>query len=1075
MGLVLDIPMKRLEEVVYFSSYVITKVDEESKKKALKEINKEHKKRVKEINDELKGEALEEELGKLKSQFDSAKEELKSIKVLNIHSESEYHRLSMKYGEMFEAKSGAEAIREIFEKIDVDKTIQELKKEKELTASAGRRKKAIQRLKLFVRMKKAGIKPEWMFVTVLPVLPPDLRPIIQLEGGRYASSDLNDLYRRVINRNNRLKYLLEIDAPEVIVRNEKRMLQEAVDALLDNQMRKGVVTQASTGGTRLLKSLADMLKGKQGRFRQNLLGKRVDYSGRSVIVVGPKLELDQCGIPKKMALEIFKPFVISKILERKLAYNVRGAGRLIEEETDEVWGILEEVVKGKTVLLNRAPTLHRLGIQAFRPVLIEGYALRIHPFVCEAFNADFDGDQMAVHLPLSENAQKETKELMLSSKNLLKPATGRPVVSPSQDIVLGCYYLTMEEESRKGEGRYFSSYFQIDSALEFGELDLHAKIKMRVNGEMIDTTPGRVIFNEALPESIPFYNKTMKSRDLKKLVGEIIQKYKGKDPHILLDSIKDLGFEYATTSGISWGMNDIVVPKEKEQILGKAQQEKEQIEKYFEKGLFSEEERKEKVIEVWAKAKIEIEKKVPEALPTGGAVFIILDSGARGSWSQPIQMAGMKGLVVNPSGDIIELPIKSSYREGFNPLEYFISTHGARKGTADTALCTAQAGYLTRRLIDVAHEVIVTEDDCKTKEGIEVFKKEAEEIYQGLFFKISGKTALEDIKIKGKTVVKKGDIINAENAKEIEESDITSVKVRSVLKCKTVNGVCSKCYGWDMGTNEPAKQGFAAGIIAAQAIGEPGTQLTMRTFHTGGVAGGADITLGLPRVQEIFERRVPKGKAEISDIDGKVVDITEKRVIKIKPSDKKDKRKTVNYQIEAKKAIYVSVGDNVKKGDALCEGNVDINKFFKLRPKEEIQKYILKELQKAYVSQGVDIHDKHIEVIVKQMLSRVSITDPGDSSFTLKEIIEKRTFLAVEEEIKKKKGTPPKAEQVLLGISKVALTTDSFFSAASFQQTSKVLIDACLEGKVDGLTGMKENVIIGKLIPSGSAFKKSKK
>jgi DNA-directed RNA polymerase subunit beta' len=1075
MGLILDIPMKRLEEVVYFSSYIITKVDEESKKRAVKEINKEHKKKTKEINEEFKGEALEEELNKLKEQYDKVKEELKSIKLLNTHSEADYHHLSMKYGEMFEAKSGAGALREIFEKIDVDKTIEELKKEKEKTASAGRRKKAIQRLKVFIRMKKAGIKPEWMFVTILPVLPPELRPIIQLDGGRYASSDLNDLYRRVINRNNRLKYLLEIDAPEVIVRNEKRMLQEAVDALLDNQMRKGVVTQASTGGTRLLKSLADMLKGKQGRFRQNLLGKRVDYSGRSVIVVGPNLELDQCGVPKQMALEIFKPFVISKILEQKLAYNVRGAGRLIEEGTDEVWAILEEVVKGKTVLLNRAPTLHRLGIQAFRPVLVEGYALRIHPFVCEAFNADFDGDQMAIHLPLSERAQEETKKLMLSSKNLLKPATGRPVVSPSQDIVLGCYFLTMEEDGVKGEGSYFSSIFEVESALEFEKIDLHAKIKMRIDGKVIETTAGRVIFNKELPEGVSYQNKTMKSRDLKGLVEMIIREYKDQSPHKLLDKIKDLGFEYATTSGISWGMSDIVVPKEKKGILEKAQQEKEQVEKYFNKGLFSEEERKEKVIEIWSKAKKEVEEKIPGALPIGGSVFIILDSGARGSWSQPIQMSGMKGLVVNPSGDIIELPIKSSYHEGFNPLEYFISTHGARKGTADTALCTAQAGYLTRRLIDVAHEVIVTEDDCKDTEGIEVLREDADEIYQNLFFKISGRIVLEDVKVKGKVVVKKGEVIDAEKAKIIDEAKIPSIKIRSPLRCKTVQGICSKCYGWDMGSNEVAEKGFAAGIIAAQAIGEPGTQLTMRTFHTGGVAGGADITLGLPRVQEIFERRVPKGKAEISDVDGKVVDITENRVIKIKPSDKKTKKKTINYQIEPKKAIYVNVGDTVKKGDSLCEGNVDINKLFKLRKGEYAQKYILKELQKAYVSQGVDIHDKHLEVIVKQMLSRVSITEPGDSSFTLKETVERRAFLAVEKEIKKKKGVPPKAEEVLLGISKVALTTDSFFSAASFQQTSKVLIDACLEGKVDNLTGMKENVIIGKLIPSGSAFKQSKK
>lgn len=1069
MGLILDIPMKKLEKVVYFTAYIITSVDEEQKKGILKEVEKEYKKKVKERKAELKGEALEEELSKIEKQREVVREELKLIKPLEVHSEIEYHRLSVKYGEIFEAGTGAEALRKIFEKVDLNAEIEKLNHEKEKTTSSAKRKKILQRLRVFRRMKAAGIRPEWMFTTILPVLPPDLRPIIQLDGGRYASSDLNDLYRRVINRNNRLKYLLEISAPEVIVRNEKRMLQEAVDALLDNQMRKGVVTQASTGGKRLLKSLADMLKGKQGRFRQNLLGKRVDYSGRSVIVIGPDLNLDQCGLPKQMALEIFKPFVIARILEQKLAYNVRGASRLIEEGTDEIWAILEEVVKDRKVLLNRAPTLHRLGIQAFQPILIEGLAIRIHPFVCEAFNADFDGDQMAVHLPLSDNAQKEAREKMISSKNLLKPATGLPIVSPSQDIILGCYFLTMEIEGAKGEGRYFSGYSEVEHAVENGDVDLHAKVKVRVLGELLDTTPGRVIFSRALPKKIPFQNKTMKSRELKKLVAEIIQEHKDEETHLLLDKIKELGFEYATKSGVSWGMDDLVTPKEKAKIMSDADDEREKIESYFEQGFFSEEEKKEKIIEVWTKAKIEIEKRVPEALPEGGSAFIITDSGSRGSWSQPIQMAGMKGLVVNPSGEIIELPIKSSYKEGFDVLEYFISTHGARKGTVDTALRTAQAGYLTRRLIDVAHEVIISEKDCKDTEGIEIFRKDAEEIDQDLLFKINGRVALEDIKIDSEVVVKKGEVIAMRNAKKIAESDLPLIKVRSVLSCKTIGGVCSKCYGWDLGLNEMVEKGDAVGIVAAQAIGEPGTQLTMRTFHTGGVAGGADITLGLPRVQEIFERRVPKGKAEISDVDGRVSEITKERLIKIKP--KNGKKKTINYQIEPKKSIYVKVGDEVKKGDQLCEGNLDINRLFKLKGREEAQKYILKELQKVYVSQGVDIHDKHLEVIARQMFSRVSVVDPGDSSFTPKEMIEREHYLAVKKEIEKKKGNPPKTEDILLGISKVALTTDSFLSAASFQQTSKVLIDACLEGKEDKLRGLKENVIIGKLIPSGTGFK----
>ena len=1069
MGLILDIPMKKLEKVVYFTAYIITSVDEVKKKEILKEVEKEYKKKVKEKKEELKGEALEEELSKIEKQREGVRDELKLIKPLEVHSEIEYHRLSIKYGEIFEAETGAEALRKLFEKVDLSVEIEKLSQEKEKTASSAKRKKILQRLRVFRRMKSAGIRPEWMFTTILPVLPPDLRPIIQLDGGRYASSDLNDLYRRVINRNNRLKYLLEISAPEVIVRNEKRMLQEAVDALFDNQMRKGVVTQASTGGKRLLKSLADMLKGKQGRFRQNLLGKRVDYSARSVIVIGPDLKLDQCGLPKQMALEIFKPFVISRILEQRLAYNVRGASRLIEEGADDIWAILEDVVKDKKVLLNRAPTLHRLGIQAFQPILIEGLAIRIHPFVCEAFNADFDGDQMAVHLPLSDNAQKEAREKMISSKNLLKPATGLPVVSPSQDIILGCYFLTMEREGAKGEGRYFSGSSEVEHAVENGDVDLHAKVKVRVQGELLDTTPGRVIFSRALPKKIPFQNKTMKSRELKKLVAEIIQEHKDEETHLLLDKIKELGFEYATKSGVSWGMDDLVTPKEKPKIMADADIEREKIENYFEQGFFSEEEKKEKIIEIWTKAKIEIEKRVPEALPEGGSAFIITDSGSRGSWSQPIQMAGMKGLVVNPSGEIIELPIKSSYKEGFDVLEYFISTHGARKGTVDTALRTAQAGYLTRRLIDVAHEVIISENDCKDTEGLEVLREDAEEIDQDLLFKINGRIALEDIKIDKEVVVKKGEVIAMKNAKMIAESDLSVIKVRSVLSCKTIGGVCSKCYGWDLGLNEMVEKGDAVGIVAAQAIGEPGTQLTMRTFHTGGVAGGTDITLGLPRVQEIFERRVPKGKAEISDVDGRISEITKERVIKIKT--KEGKKKTINYQIEPKKSIYVKVGDEVKKGDQLCEGNLDINRFFKLRGRKEVQKYILKELQKVYVSQGVDIHDKHLEVITRQMFSRVSVVEPGDSSFTPKEMIEREHYLAVKKEIEKKKGNPPTTEDILLGISKVALTTDSFLSAASFQQTSKVLIDACLEGKEDKLRGLKENVIIGKLIPSGTGFK----
>ncbi len=1075
MGLVLDIPMKHLERVVYFTAYIVTLVNKEEKKNILREVNREYKKKVKEKRESLKGESLEEELNILEKQKEDVREELKSIKEMAILSEVEYHRLAIKYGEIFEAGTGAEALRKVFEDIDIKKEVDKMSREKEKTVSVGKKLKILKRLHLFRKMEKAKVRPEWMFLTVVPVLPPDLRPIIQLDGGRYASSDLNDLYRRVINRNNRLKHLVEIKAPEVIIRNEKRMLQEAVDALLDNQMRKGVVTQASTGGKRLLKSLADMLKGKQGRFRQNLLGKRVDYSGRSVIVVGPDLKINQCGLPKRLALEIFKPFVISRILSDSLAYNVRGATRLIEEETDEVWAILEDVVKNKYVLLNRAPTLHRLGIQAFEPVLIEGLAIRIHPFVCEAFNADFDGDQMAVHLPLSDEAQKEAKEIMISSLNLLRPATGLPVVSPSQDIVLGCYWLTKIKEKAKGEGSYFSSPEEAEIALEVGKIELQSEVNIIVNGEMIKTTVGRAIFNRALPENIPFQNKLMSSREIKKIFGMIIQEHDKKEAHFLLDKVKDIGFEYSTKSGVSLGMGDLIIPPEKDEIIKRAEGECEKAEKYFDQGLFSEEERKEKIVEIWSGAKIEIEKLVPLSLPKDGPVFTITDSGSRGSWSQPIQMAGMKGMVVNPSGEIIELPVKSSFKEGFDVLEYFISTHGARKGTVDTALRTATAGYLTRRLIDVAHEVIVIEEDCGEKKGIEITRKEAEEVDQDLSFKIVGRVTLEDIKDGRKTIVKKGEIIGMKEARLIEDSKIELVKIRSVLSCKTVGGVCAKCYGWDMGHNEPVKLGQAVGIVAAQAIGEPGTQLTMRTFHTGGVAGGADITMGLPRVQEIFERRVPKGCAQVSDVDGKVIDITEDRVIKIKPDNAQDsKSKHISYRIQPKVGIYVNKGDKVKKGDSLCEGNVDLNNIFKLKGQEYTQKHILQATQNVYVSQGVDIHDKHIEVIVRQMFSRVSIKDSGDTSLTAKETVERVLYEEMCEEMKRKGKRPPVGETVLLGVSKVALSTDSFLSAASFQQTSRVLIEASLEGKVDALRGLKENVIIGKIIPAGTGFAKKK-
>ncbi len=1099
MGQILDLPMQQIEKVIYFAAYVVTNVNEDAKKKVLEEIEKEYKTKLKAQNlpkqnklakgqAKLKIKVPKIKPGDLKTARDRAREEVLSLATLKVLSETEYHRLSLKYGEIFEAGTGAESLRKIFEKIDIKKEISKLNEELGETLPANRRKVLI-RLRIFQGMLRSGVRPEWMMLSVLPVLPPDLRPMVQLDGGRFASSDLNDLYRRVINRNNRLKYLLEIGAPEVIVRNEKRMLQEAVDALIDNGMRKGTMTMATTGGKRLLKSLADILKGKQGRFRQNLLGKRVDYSGRSVIVVGPELKINQVGLPKIMALELFKPFVIQRILNKELAYNVRGASRLIEEETDEVWAILEEVVKDKLVLLNRAPTLHRLGIQAFYPVLIEGESIHVHPMVCKAFNADFDGDQMAVHLPLSTLAQKEAKEIMLSELNLLKPATGVPVVSLNQDISLGCYFLTRLKLGAKGEGKFFNTPSEAILAQESGEIDLKAKIKINpknlkallgarskvqvaTRADLIETSVGRMLFNEALPLDFAFQNSDIKIKDLERIAREVLTNYDTVQVGETLDKIKDLGFEYSTWSGISWGMDDLIVPPEKKKIIETADKEIEKIEEHYKKGLLSREEKRDKTIEIWSKVKTEVEKLVPKTLSENNSVYQIVESGSRGSWGQPVQMASMKGLVINPAGQIIELPVKSSFKEGFQVLEYFISTHGARKGTADTALRTSTAGYLTRRLVDVSHEAITQENDCHDDKGFVVFKKDADDLGQNLTYKILGRVNLDNIP----GICQAGEIIDWKTAEKIMASGIEKIRIRSPLTCKSVRGICQKCYGWDLGKNDLIKLGEAVGVVAAQAIGEPGTQLTMRTFHSGGVAGGGDITMGLPRVQEIFEARVPGGRAEISEVEGKVIEITADRIIKIKGEiqDKKSKKlkaEIVEYKIPEKVAIWVEPGQKVSIGQQLCEGSLDLKQLFKLTGSEEVQRYIIKEIQRIYVSQGAVIHDKHIETICRQMFSRVRIREPGDSVFTIGEIIERAKFLEENAGLKKDGKSPCKGVSILLGISRVALTTDSFLSAASFQETSRVLIKAALEGREDKLRGLKENVIIGKLIPAGTGFK----
>jgi len=1093
IGLILDISVQKLEKVIYFGAYIITSIDEKAREKAFKDIEREYKSK-------LKTTKSREAKKILRIAREKAKEELTQIKKLEIISEVSFQRLSQKYSDVFTAGIGAGAIRDIFKEMDLDKLIKELE-EKLKKTPAIQRKKVLARLRLIKGFKKVNIRPEWMFLTVLPVMPPGLRPMVQLDGGRYATSDVNDLYRRVINRNNRLKRLLELNAPEVICRNEKRMLQEAVDALIDNTARRGQkAVMASTGQHRQLKSLADMLRGKQGRFRQNLLGKRVDYSGRSVIVVGPELKLHQCGIPKIMALELFKPFVINKLIERELVYNIRGARRLIEEEVDEVWAILEEITDKYYVLLNRAPTLHRLGIQAFKPVLIEGLAIQIHPLVCKAFNADFDGDQMAVHLSLSERAQEESKEIMLSSLNLFKPATGEPIVVPTQDIVLGCYFMTKIREGLKGEGKIFANPEEAILAYGLEVIDLQAKIKVflpSTKGEagtsgIVETSVGRIIFNSILPEEIGFVNKNLDQKRLRHLTEETIAIVGDEKAQDILDKIKKLGFDYATKSGISWGIDDLNVPVEKEKIVRKAEKEVEQIRKQYQEGLLTRVERRAKAIEVWAKTRNKIADLIPQTLDPHGPVNIMFSSGARGSWGPATQLVGMKGLVVNPAMEVIELPVISSFKEGFNVLEYFISTHGGRKGLADTALKTASAGYLTRRLIDVAQDIMVKEEDCKDKEGIMIYKRDLEDLDISLAERITGRVSLEEVKTGKKLILKKNELITKAKAKEIESSGLEKLRVRSAISCKTKLGVCKKCYGYDLGRNKLIELGEAAGIVAAQAIGEPGTQLTLRTFHTGGVAGGSDITQGLPRVEEIFEARSPRGKAVLSELNGKVVSIKEKKeqkIIKIQGwqekeapakkskisggASKKDKRRRVvkEYIIPRQIGIWIAKNDLISQGQQLCEGPVDLKEMFKLTGYEAVQRYIIKEVQKIYNTQGGGLNDKHIEVIIRQMFSRVRIQDAGETNFLAGAVVEKDLFLEENDKAKKAGKKLAIAQPLIMGISKVALSTESFLSAASFQETVRVLIKAATEGRIDKLRGLKENVIIGKLIPAGTGFR----
>ena len=1039
IALMLDISPRSLEKVVYFASYIVT---------------------------------------------DKGTSGLTKAQVL---TEKEYHDAEEKYGRgSFKAEMGAAPIRKLLEEIDLEVLSSKLKKELE-SASEQKKAKIIKRLDTVEAFRTSGNRPEWMIMNVVPVIPPELRPMVQLDGGRFATSDLNDLYRRVINRNNRLKRLLELGAPEIIVRNEKRMLQESVDALIDNSRRGRPVTGA---GNRPLKSLSDLLKGKQGRFRQNLLGKRVDYSGRSVIVVGPELKIYQCGVPKEMAVELFKPFVMKELVGRGLAHNIKNAKRMVEKLRPEVWDILEEVIHDHPVMLNRAPTLHRLGIQAFEPVLVEGRAIKLHPLVCTAFNADFDGDQMAIHVPLSPEAQAEARFLMLSVNNLLKPQDGKPVTVPSQDMILGSYYLTMDAPNEPGEGMYLKDEDEALMAYQNGDLGMHAKIKVRVtkevNGKMmtgtINTTVGRLIYNQGIPQDLGFVDREnpenalepeinfpVIKKNISKIVARCINVHGLARTAELLDYIKDTGYHYSTIGAITVSVADVAVPEAKKDILADADKHVEEIAKQYKRGLITNDERYNEVIKIWEKATNDVAEAMKNNFDELNPIFMMAQSGARGNMSQLRQIAGMRGLMASTTGKTVEIPIKSCFREGLDALEYFISSHGARKGLADTALRTADSGYLTRRLVDVSQDIIVREDDCGTHEGIEVYDiKDGNQDIEKMTERLEGRYALEDVinPQTGELIVDTNTLITEKIADKIVKAGIERVKVRSVLGCKTKHGVCSKCYGMGLATRERVNIGEAVGIIAAQSIGEPGTQLTMRTIHNGGVAGG-DITQGLPRVEELFEARKPKGLATITEIDG-TVSITD---------NKKRKEVTVTGEADSKTYVVsfgaklkVRDGDQVKAGDPLTEGSINPNDILVINGAEGVYNYLISEVQKVYRSQGVDINDKHIEVIGRQMLKRVKVEDGGDTGLLPGSLVDLNEFAEINKKMAEEGKREAIARRALLGITKASLATESFLSAASFQETTRVLTEAAIKGKTDSLIGLKENVIIGKLIPAGTGL-----
>ena len=1042
IALMLDISPRNLEKVVYFASYIVTD----------------------------KGNT-----GLIKAQ---------------VLSEKEFHEAEEKYGRgSFKAEMGAEALYKLLAEIDLDKLAEKLKKEL-VKASEQKKAKLVKRLDTVESFRLSNNRPEWMIMHVVPVIPPELRPMVQLDGGRFATSDLNDLYRRVINRNNRFKRLLELGAPEIIVRNEKRMLQESVDALIDNGRRGRPVTGA---GNRPLKSLSDMLKGKQGRFRQNLLGKRVDYSGRSVIVVGPELKIYQCGVPKEMAVELFKPFVMKELVGRGIAHNIKNAKRMVERLHPEVWGILEDVIKDHPVMLNRAPTLHRLGIQAFEPVLVEGRAIKLHPLVCTAFNADFDGDQMAIHLPLSPEAQAEARYLMLSTNNLLKPQDGKPVTVPTQDMILGAYYLTMETEGEPGEGNYFCSPEEAVIAHENHDLGMHASIyvKMRKVDEngverfgKVKTTVGRIIYNKGIPQDLGFVDRTnpetefepeinfvVTKKNLGKIIANSINVHGLSETAELLDYIKSTGYKYSTVGAITVSVSDVKVPEEKKTIIEEAYKQVDNITKQYKRGLITNDERYNAVIKIWSKATDDVKIAMKNNFEKLNPVYMMSESGARGNLDQLKQIAGMRGLMASTTGKTVEIPITSCFREGLSPIEYFIAAHGARKGLSDTALRTADSGYLTRRLVDVSQNIIVREEDCGTKDGLEVSTiKDGNQVVEKLEERLVGRYSLNDI-VNPKTnelIVDSNTMINDKIAAEIVAAGIEKVTVRSVIGCRTKHGVCAKCYGMGLATRQEVSIGEAVGIIAAQSIGEPGTQLTMRTIHSGGVAGVADITQGLPRVEELFEARKPKGLAIISEIDG---------TVRIK-EEKNKKEVVIKGEHEAKEYVIpfgsklrVREGDEVLAGDPITEGSINPGEILAIKGPTGVFEYLTTEVQKVYRNQGVDINDKHIELIARQMLKKVRVEDNGDTNMFSGSLVDMYDFEDENNRVIAEGKTPATGKRVLLGITKASLATESFLSAASFQETTKVLTEAAIKGKTDELIGLKENVIIGKLIPAGTGMK----